>query len=124
MARRVQLKIKRKTLLRLSGRASLPKQKKSIVPRNRRGGYRVTPMMRKFVQVMTMEGWTQEKMCQFFGISMPTLHKHFRRELDFGAQGSLLHAAHGVFEMATMRMPTLHKHYQAVMDPLRRGKYM
>jgi len=54
-------------------------------PLEKRGGrpmYEPSDQERKFVETCALGGIGQEEICRVLEISKPTLHKHFREELD------------------------------------------
>lgn len=64
--------------------------------------YEKTPEVAATVSALATFGVNQEEICSFIGVSLPTLHKYFRQELDeSAAKGKvavtkfLFHAASG-----------------------------
>lgn len=57
-------------------------------------------------QVMTMTGFgiRQEEMCAMLKISKPTLHKHFRHELDTGMTEANMRVVQSLYTNATKHM--------------------
>jgi hypothetical protein len=47
--------------------------------------FKATAAMRKSVELMKADGWSDERISAQLGCSRPTLLKHFARELEFGA---------------------------------------
>lgn len=69
----------------------------------RRGRARYTPTARERLQVKTMAGLglTHEGISVVLGISAPTLRKHFRHELNVGAEEANAQVAASLFRQAT-----------------------
>lgn len=52
-----------------------------------------TSETRKMAEKMSTYGIPQETICSCIGISLPTLHKHYRHELDTGAAFCIVNVA-------------------------------
>jgi hypothetical protein len=67
--------------------------------------FQATPVERQLVMLAVACGFTQEQICRLIrlpdGISKPTLRKHFRDELDHGADVVTMKVATNVFKIAT-----------------------
>lgn len=50
-----------------------------------RASFKATAAMRKSVELMKADGWSDERIAAQLGCSRPTLLKHFANELEFGA---------------------------------------
>jgi hypothetical protein len=79
------------------------------VPKGRNGappGHQGVPAheptddLRECVAALTAYGTTQEQIAQYIGITVPTLHKYYRRELDFGALEKNLAVGNSLFRKA------------------------
>ena len=60
-----------------------------------------TDEQRKFVQGLISYGATQDEICTFLTITKPTLHKHYRRELDIGMLYANAMVGQTAYKMAT-----------------------
>jgi hypothetical protein len=60
-----------------------------------------TEEQRRTVKAMTAYGINQNDICAILSISVPTLHKHFRVELDGSMAQANAQVAASLFEMAT-----------------------
>lgn len=57
---------------------------------------------RKLVLGLTLVGLDQDRICTVLGISKPTLHKHYRAELDIGFHTVMGKITAGVIERALL----------------------
>lgn len=60
-----------------------------------------TKQTRKFVVSMVAAGIEQLEIARVLGITKPTLHKHYRAELDTGQALAVTEVAQSLFNMAT-----------------------
>lgn len=60
-----------------------------------------TPAMRKQVEAMSAYGIPQDEICKVIGVSIPTLEKHYRAELDTAAAKANARVAESLFRKAT-----------------------
>ncbi len=63
--------------------------------------YEPTDESRKMVSMLTAIGITQSEICGILNITLPTLHKYFRAELDTGLPSANARVAQSLFNMAT-----------------------
>jgi hypothetical protein len=59
-----------------------------------------TPKDRQIVELLSGVGVPQKEICGLIGISLPTLHRCYRRELDQGAAKVQLRMIHHLFRLA------------------------
>jgi hypothetical protein len=59
-----------------------------------------TPETRAEVKAMTAFGVRQDAICAYIGITKPTLHKYYRKEIDTGAVDAILQVARAFFSKA------------------------
>src|SRR5215472_933695 len=67
---------------------------------------------RATVKAMTARGIRQREICAVIGVSVPTLEKKFRTEIDTGLAMANGKVAESIFKLATKGHPT-HVRYQA-----------
>lgn len=73
-------------------------KKKGATPTN---AHQPTNESRQLVQAYCWSGLTQERIASQLGISVPTLTKHYRDELDHGKEKMLAKVASTIFGIAT-----------------------
>ena len=66
-----------------------------------RAPHEPTPEARKQVEAMTAYGVPQEDICKVIGVSVPTLMKYYREELDTGAVKANAAVAQSLYKKAT-----------------------
>jgi hypothetical protein len=69
--------------------------------KGRRPIWEPTEEERKFVSSLTAYGITQNEICFILDITVPTLHKHFRKEIDTALPLANAKVAEGLFNNAT-----------------------
>jgi hypothetical protein len=66
-----------------------------------RAPHEPTPASRKQVEALAAYGIPQEEICNVVGVSLPTLHKHYRDELDTAMSKANARVAESLFKKAT-----------------------
>ena len=66
-----------------------------------RKAYKATDESRRFVESMTAYGVTQDEICAVLKISLPTLHKYYRYEIDAAAPKANAKVAEALYNKAT-----------------------
>lgn len=69
-------------------------------------GHEPTKATRELVKMMVMSGATQEQIMDALEITKPTLHKHYRRELDSGMTVANAQVAGKLFNLCMEGNPT------------------
>lgn len=64
-----------------------------------------TDQTRRQIEMMVAFGNTQDQICQIMGFSLPTLHKHYRAELDLGMVKASNAVAMNLWRQATKDDP-------------------
>jgi hypothetical protein len=64
-----------------------------------------TPALRKQVEALAAYGIPQEEICKVVGVSLPTLHKYYRAELDTAMSKANARVAESLFKKATSEGP-------------------
>lgn len=63
--------------------------------------HKPTPEQREMVRAMSGYGVPQEDICHIIDVSMPTLHKHYRRDLDVGMAKANAKIGESLYKQAT-----------------------
>lgn len=66
-----------------------------------RAPHEPTPASRKQVEALAAYGIPQDAICKVVGVSLPTLHKHYRDELDTAMSKANARVAESLFKKAT-----------------------
>ena len=67
--------------------------------------FKPTEEHREQVKLMTSLGIPQDRICRVIGISVPTLEKHFRDEIDLGAVEAHVKVGKFLFDKAQTDLP-------------------